>query len=199
MGSSSVIDVVLQNVLGKIRECRGVLAVKALSELEKKRISEVESQVENKIVYGMCKSLNQGVRESLQRDFVVAMVIQTSEFQYPHHPYMNIMCGDQVIGELVSDKEKIDELKQDPSNVFLWDNFVVDTRRLPRDPEKRRQLRLVYLPREPLQLTGLEDIENAVFGTPSTEGDKLIKGMLDFKSNDSVTGTCLVGFDVLLE
>ena len=197
MGGSSTTKMILQEALDKLRQCQGVLAVKALSEQEKQRISDVECEAENKIVYGMCRSLNQGVRESLERDFTVAMIIQTSEFQYPHHPYMNIVCREQVVGELVRDKEKIDELRKDPGNVFLWDNFVVNMKKLPRDPKRRREMRLVYVPREPLQLRGSEDIGNVVFGTPSTEGDALIKNMLDFRSNDIVVGTCLVGFDVL--
>ncbi len=187
----------LEEVLEILRDCRGVLAIKVLTEEEKTRILHVESKVEDRIIFGMCRSLNKGLREALQREFTITMVIQTSDFDYPHHPYMNIMSGDQVIGELVHDKEKIRELRKDPSNFFLWDNFFVDRKKLPRDPEERRKLRVVYVPREPLQLRGMQSVTKAVFGTPSTEGDTLIKRMLDSKSESITIGTCLVGFDMV--
>jgi len=186
----------LERVLRTLRECRGVIAVKVLSEEEKKEILDVESRVEEKIVFGMCSSLNRGVREALQREFTVAIVIQTSEFQYPHHPHMRMTCGDQVVGELVRDEEKIKELRRDPSNIFLWENFVVYIKKISRDPKERSKMRIEYLPRAPLQLQGLPYIENSVFGTPSTDGDALIKRMLDIRSKEPVLGTCLVGFDV---
>jgi len=186
----------LEEVLRSLRECRGVLALKVLSERDKEKILDVESEVEEKTVFGMCKSLNKGLRGSLQREFTVAVVIQTSEFEYPHHPYMNMICGDQVVGELVDDEERIEEMKKNPANLFLWGNFVVYVRKLPRDPEEGNKMRVVYLPREPIQLRGLQHVRNSVFGTPSTEGDTLVKSMLCIESKESVLGTCLVGFDI---
>lgn len=189
-------DAHLEEALTALRECRGVLAAEILSEEDKKRILDVESKVEEKTILGMCKSFNKGVRESLQREFVIAMVIQTSEFEYPHHPYMNMICGDQVVGELINDEKRIEELGRNPTNLFIWKNFVVYMRKLSRDPKERSNMRIVYLPREPVQLGSLPHVENSVFGTPSTEGDALIKRMLNIKSKESVVGTCLVGFDI---
>lgn len=186
----------LETVLTVLRECRGVIAIKLLSKAEKKEILDVESKVEEKIIFGMCKSLNKGVREALQREFTVAMVIQTSEFQYPHHPYMIMVCEDRIIGELVKDPKKVEELRKSPNSFFLWDNFVVYMKKFPRDPNERRKVRIVYLPREPLQLQGVSYVKDSVFGTPSTQGDILIKKMLNVKSKDLTMGTCLVGFNI---
>jgi hypothetical protein len=189
-------DVVIEPILERLKCSRGVLMVKVLSEEEKKAILDVESLVEEKIVYGMCKSLNQGVRESLQRRFTVAVIMDTSVFEYPHHPYMTITCGELVVGELIHDKEKIEELKKDHMNLFLWENLVVYMQRVPRSPEERKKMRLVYHSREPLQLSGLPNIRDCVFGTPSAEGDTLIKRMLNNESNETVIGTSLIGFNI---
>ena len=186
----------LDGVLRTLRECRGVLALKVLSEEEKGEILDTEGRVEEKIVFGMCKSLNKGLREALQREFTVAMVIQTSEFQYPHHPYMSMTCGDQVVGELVRDEKKAEELRKTPGNLFLWDNFVVYMKKLPRNQKERDEMQIVYLPRTPPQLKGVSYVKNSVFGTPSTEGDTLIKKMLAIRSEKPTVGTCLVGFNI---
>ncbi len=186
----------LERVLRTLQECRGVLAIKLLSKDEKKEILDVEGGIEERIVYGMCKSLNKGLREALKREFTVAMVIQTSEFQYPHHPYMNMVYGDQVIGELVEDEGEVEELRKNPQNFFLWKNFVIYVKKLPRNTKERDMMRVVYLPREPLQLEGVPSVKNSVFGTPSVEGDVVVKRMLKIQSEESVIGTCLVGFDL---
>ena len=186
----------LETVLRTLRECRGVMVIKVLSEREKQQIFDVESKAEDKIVFGMCKSLNKGVREALQKDFTVAMVIQTSDFEYPHHPYMVMASGDEVVGELLDDAKKIEELRKSPTNLFLWENFVVYMRKLPRNPVERNEMRVVYLPRKPIQIQGLPYVEESVFGTPSPEGDSAIKKMLAIQSEESVVGTCLVGFNI---
>lgn len=186
----------LETAMKTLREDAGVIAVKVLSEEEKSEILDAEAEVESKIIFGMCKSLNKGVREALQREFTAAMIIQTGEFRHPHHPYMVMTSNNQVVGELIYDEEKIDELRRSPTNLFLWRNFVVYMKNLPRDPKERGEMRVVYLPREPIQLREVSYVENSVFGVPSTEGDSVIKRMLSFQSDDPNVGTCLVGFGI---
>lgn len=190
------VDARVEEVLKTLQDCCGVIAVKVLSEEEKREILKVEGEEEEKIIFGMCRSLNEGVREALKREFTVAMIIDTSKFQYPHHPYIIMKCGDKVLGELIGDEEKIEELRRDPSNLFLWRNFVVYMKRLPRDPKERKKMRVIYLSREPPQLQSLSYIRNSVFGTPSTRGDILIKRMLTVQSQDPNVGTCLIGFNI---
>lgn len=186
----------LERVLRTLQECRGVIAVKILSDEEKKGILNVEGAVEEKIILGMCKSLNKGLRDALQKEFAAAMVIQTEKFQYPHHPEMVMVSEDQIIGEQVYDKNKLEELRRNPTNLFLWENFVVYMKNLPRDPKKRSEMRVVYLPRKLVQLKELPYVEDSVFGVPSTEGDSLIKRMLAVTSEEAVLGTCLIGFSI---
>jgi len=184
----------LERVIRTLRECCGVITARLLSEEEKQMVLDLEKTVEEKIVFGMCKSLNEGVRAALQMEFTVAMVIQSSKFPYPHHPHVSMRCKDQVIGELITDDRELEELKKNPHNFFLWENFVVYVKRLPKDPEGRSKLRIIYPPREAIQLQGLPSVKCSVFGTPSTEGDALIKRILDVPSEEGAVGTCLVGF-----
>ena len=184
----------LECVMRTLRECCGVIAARLLSEEEKQMVLDLEKNVEEKIVFGMCKSLNEGMRAALQMEFTVAMVIQSSKFPYPHHPHVSMKCDDQVIGELITDVGTLEELKKNSHNFFLWENFVVYVKRLPKNPSGRSKLRFIYSSREAIQLKGLPSIECSAFGTPSTEGDVLIKRMLDVSSEEGVVGTCLVSF-----
>ena len=101
----------LELVFEDLHNCRGVETFKILSADEEKRILEVEGEAEEKIAYGMCPTVNQGIREALQRDYTVAIIMDTSIFEYPNQPYMVMTSENDVVGEQVRDPEKIEELK----------------------------------------------------------------------------------------
>lgn len=183
-------------VLDTLNNFKGVKKIKVLSVDEKKRILELEEKVEAKIAYGMCKTINQGIREALRRDYTVALVIDTSIYEYPHHSSMVMVCDEIIVGEEVKDLKQIDELKTIRTNFFLWDNFVIYTQRLPKEKEVRQRLRLIYNPREFPHLDIVNCVERGIFGTPSSEGDVLVKSLLDYSSEDLLLGTCLIGIDV---
>ena len=186
----------LDLVLETLNNVKGVKKFKVLSTEEKKRILKLEEEVEDKIAYGMCKTINLGIREAINRDYTVALVIDTSIYEYPHHPSMVMVYDDKIVGEEIKDLKKIDELKKIRTNFFLWDKFVIYTLRLPKGKEARQRLRLIYNPRGVSQFDIIGCVKEGIFGTPSSEGDILVKNLLDYISKDSILGTCLIGFDV---
>ena len=186
----------INSVLDILSQDEGVITTHLLSEEEKHCILNKEREAEDRILFGMCKSLNEGVRDAINSEYTVALIINTSVFRYPHHPHMSILWKDQIVGEQVNDDEKITELKKDRFNFFLWDTFVIYMKKLPKAPKDRDQIRFVYRRRVPLQLKGISNVCNPVFGTPSTESDLLIKDMLHIEAKEAVIGTCLIGFDL---
>ena len=191
------IDEFLSEVEDRLRNVEGVLALKRLFEDERREILEAESKAEDRVIMGMCKPLNLGLRESLKKRFAFALVIDTSKFRYPHHPHMKLVYGDEVVGEQILDEVKINELKKNPRNIFLWSNFVLYYDKTPKKPEDKRKMRFLFLPREADLLNGLERVKNVVIGVPSPEVDTLIKKILGFESLKVEVGTCVVGFDVV--
>lgn len=187
---------VIKTILDILSHDDGVVTSRLLSKEEKRRILNKEKEAEDRILFGMCKSLNEGVQDAINSEYTVALIIDTSVFQYPHHPHMSLVWDDQIVGEQVNDDEKIMELKKDRFNFFLWDTFVIYIKKLPKAPKDRDRIRFVYRRRVPLQLKGVSDVSNPVFGTPSTETDLLIKNMLHIDVKDAVIGTCLIGFDL---
>lgn len=187
----------IEEVLNLLKGCKGILKTKVLTEEEKKEILDVEKKEEELIVFGMCRSLNKGVREALQREFTIATVIDSSVFEYPHHPHMVMVVDDQIVGEQINDPKIIEELKKDPNNLFLWNKFVIYMKKLPKESTERKKLLMVYMPRKPSQLDRLSFLSESCFGVPSTKGDSLLKKILNNQSNQTVLGTCLVGFDII--
>jgi hypothetical protein len=186
----------LDLVLETLNNFKGVKKLKVLSTEEKKGILELEEEVETKIAYGMCKTINLGIRKAIKCDYTLALVIDTSIYEYPHHPSMVMVFDKDIVGEEIKDPKQIEELKKIRTNFFLWDNFVIYTRRLPKGKEARQRLRLIYNPRGISQFDIVECVKKGIFGTPSSEGDILVKNLLDYSSKDPLLGTCLIGFDV---
>jgi hypothetical protein len=186
----------LEVVQNKLKEGKGIQALRSLNIDEKKQVLEIEAKVEEKIAYGMCKTYNEGAREAIKRDYTIAMVMNTSIFEYPHHPLMRMVSDNTIVGEQVSDPSIIAELKINRTNFFLWENFVIYTSRLPKEREVRQKVRLVYLKRGVPQLEGIPYVEGGIFGTLSSEGDALVKGILSFSSSNQLMGTSLIGFNI---
>ena len=190
------IDACLKDAAGVLRGCRGVEGVQFLSSEEKDSLLAVEEAAEDKVAYGMCKTSNKGLREALLRDFTAVLLIDSSTYEYPHHPSMVMVYDGIVVGEQVKDPDKREELRKDRKNFFLWDEFVIYTPLLPRETEAKQRLRMVYKPMEVTQLEPVHCVDDAVFGTPSTEGDTLLKELMNCGATHPDIGTCVIGFNM---
>jgi len=186
----------LNTVLNALRNCGGVIEARLLTNEEKKTVLEIEEKSEEKIAYGMCKTVNKGVREALSMQYTAGLVIDSSVFEYPHHPGMRMLYEDTIVGEQVKDKARVEELKKNRANFFLWDEFVLYMSKLPRGVEERKKLRMVYMERPAAQLDGHSCVLRSVLGTPSTDGDLLVKELLSARSDKPTIGTCIVGFEL---
>ncbi|MGQ9515209.1 MAG: hypothetical protein ACUVTL_09240, partial [Thermoproteota archaeon] len=190
-------ELITKKAVSLLLNIKGVLYAKPLKRDEVEELLKAEEFSEKKVVFGMCRTYNKGVRLALERDVSIAVVINTSEFIYPHEPQMRILYNDLVIGEEIYDKRKVEELKKSRSNVFLWNNFVIYNNRLASIVKRRDEMRLTYLPRSfPELMNIMEGIEDCIFAEPSMEGDAVIKKLLSFSSKDPVVGSCVVGFNI---
>ena len=191
--------VCLESVLRMLQSCNGVIAARLLNDDERRHILRVEEQAEGKLFLEMCPTVNRGVREALARDYAVGLVIDTEKYEYSHHPHMKLICGDMIVGEQVKEIELKEELRKDRSTIFMWDDFVVYRKRLPRNPEDRKRLRLIYEARSVSQLRNHTCVTESVFGTPSSEVDGVVKTLLAITRQESIIGTCIVGFNLVEE
>jgi len=189
------VDACLNEAVDVLKGCRGVEDIRFLTTEEKDRLLAVEEAAEDKVAYGMCKTSNMGLREALLRDITAVLLIDSSTYEYPHHPSMAMVYDGIIVGEQVKDPDKREELGKNRTNFFLWDEFVVYTPLLPREKEAKQRLRMVYKPMEVNQLEPVHCVDEAVFGTPSTEGDTLLKELMNWGKTHPDIGTCVIGFN----
>ena len=180
------------DIIRALESLEGVIKVKPLNPKEREEILKVETQEENKIAWGMCKSFNEGVREALNREFTIAIIVDSSKFKYPYHPHMEIRHKDRIVGEQVNG-ERAAELRKQRTNIFLWDTFVIYFDRMPRGPAVREEMRLYYLARPFEILKDSSEIRDCVLGVPSMDGDAKVKELLSAETGRPEIGTCLVG------
>jgi len=143
----------------------------------------------------MCKSVNEGVRQSLCREYTIGLVIDSSRFKHPYHPRIEIRYRDLIVGEEVS-REKASELMSERTNIFLWETFVIYSNRTPRGPGIREEMRLYYLPRPFEALNNIIGVSDCVLGVPSIQGDRRLKEFLGLGLGGPEIGTCLVGYNL---
>lgn len=175
----------------------GVVQARVLSDSEKKSLTEIEARNEEKKFMGMCRTYNKGARETMSRKHTLALVIKGGQFKAISFPRMKMMYKGELVGEELYEKDRIEELKKDSKNLFLWENFVMFMRKLPNDRSEYERVVIVHTPSEDIP-QDLSMFENLVMGEPCAESDLVIKESFRFKSQEGIFGTILIGFDNVL-
>jgi len=188
----------VQKALGFFKSQGGVVQVMVLDDAQKKSLLEIEGRNEEKKFMGMCKTYNKAARDAISRACTLAIVIKGGQFKSIPFPRMRMMYKDkdELVGEELYDKERIEVFKKDSKNVFLWENFVIFMNKFPKDRAEYERIVIIHTPSEeiPKDASGFG---NLVMGEPCAESDQTIKEWFGFKSQEGIFGTILIGFDAV--
>jgi len=186
----------VQKALDYFKSQGGVVQVMVLEDVQKKSLLEIEGRNEEKRFMGMCKTYNKAARDAMSRAHTLAILIRGGQFKTIPFPRMRMMYKDELVGEELYDKDKIETFKKDSKNVFLWENFVIFMRKFPQDRAEYERIMIIHTPSEeiPKDTSGFG---NLVMGEPCAESDQTIKEWFGFKSQEGIFGTILVGFDAV--
>jgi hypothetical protein len=184
----------VKKALDFFEKLEGVVQLKVLHDAQKKSLLEIESRNEEKKFMGMCKTYNKAARDAISRKYTLATIIKGGQFKSLPFPRMRMMFRDDLVGEELYEKDRIEDLKKEKKNVFLWDNFVVFMKKFPNGKAERDELVIIHTPSA--EIPGEPSMfENLVMGEPCSESDQVIKGWLGFESQEGIFGTILIGFD----
>jgi len=168
---------------------KGVLGIKMLSKGEREKILELEQEAEKHVLYGMGKGLNTGLREILKRDFIVA-IANDDEFEWPPEPAIQIVCGNEVIGEEIKSPEKAEEYKR--QGHIVTGNLVIF-----RDKAKsimsRKDFTVVFPPMSFKRLEVIDEFTDVVSASPCPPSHLFISECMNA---NNAPGTILVGFNI---
>ncbi|MDH5806213.1 MAG: hypothetical protein QXW62_04490 [Candidatus Methanomethylicaceae archaeon] len=173
------------NILNKIE---GIVKIVELNDEEKKEIEKLEKEAESKVLMGLCKGINIGVREALNKKLVYAC-LTNMEFKWPKTSLVKIVCENEVIAEDIYDEELLNKKKEE-GNLVLG-NLVVYKDKLKIMKERKDKLLAIMLP---LPIPELEKI-NAIVGSPSPPVDKYLKVKFGILEEKPELGTIIIGID----
>jgi hypothetical protein len=181
--------------LTSVKGLKGIQDAFVLQEADRFALYDIELEAEKKSFMGMGLTYNSGIREVLRRP-VVVLAITTVEFEWGCQSVLVLKKGDEIVGQEVSDPDRIQELRNCPDVHFLHRNFVIykDRVRFPQDiVEKKCCFELPCMETKD-SIPGLKQMGPGVYCFPSTPGDIFLKGRYYGGLDERGTGTVLFGF-----
>jgi len=159
-----------------------------LSREEVAEVLRLEGEAEKKVMMGLCKGINLGLREALKRRHVFVCATDLN-LTWPECSYIKLVCNDEVVGEDIYDKVTLEDLKK--KGHMVAGNLVLYKDKMKVFKEKRDEMKVHMLPMEIPELT----VCGAVVGVPSPPTDIYLKARLGVDTEDNRLGTIVVGVD----
>jgi hypothetical protein len=189
----------IEKACSLLKEHKGVCSVVGqLNKSQQEKILKMELEEQKKSMMLNACSENQSVKEVLSRD-VVLLLTNDQNYEYKQ-PTILLKAGDEVVGEEIMDKAKLEELKHTPGCYALGSDMIVYTRKLRQ--MKGVPLKFVTLPfcltdeKVVEKIEALPGVQDLICGWPSRSVDFYLKNEFRMKTDDLRIGTLLVGFDL---
>ncbi len=174
-----------EEVLAKLK---GILKVQRLEAPQREAALNLEREAEEKVLMGLCKGINVGLREAVSRRNVFACLTDET-MVWPRCSYIKLYCGDELVGKDVYDEEELKRSKE--RGDIVAGNLVFYKEKLGILKERTTEMRVHMMPMEIAELCAC----GAVVASPSPPADNYLKGLLGADPSDRRLGTIVVGVD----
>jgi methylamine methyltransferase corrinoid protein reductive activase len=183
-------------ILDALTRSKGIVEVCTLSVLDRQQILDIEEETEKRSLMGLGRVINTGVREVLNCDLIY-VALTSMDFDWGCKSALVMKKGNEVVGEEIRDKDRIEGLTGQKNVWFLHRNFVVYKDRVcfPQDIMKKNchfEIRCL-----PADWCVLEDealqTQTILYANPSTPCDQFLKNQYFRGSDEKGLGTILIG------
>jgi len=175
-----------------LRSTKGILDVKWLYQEAKKRALEFEEKVRQRVLPGTGGYYNEGAVKVLSRTHV-CVVLNNTEFRHATEPSLFWVAGDIVIGEEVTDPERLKALKKKGNIKVLKKDFILHFDRMKKARGHPPVFVIRGIPFPELEgITGIRDVFSA---SPVGSADIYFKERFGWDTNAPELGTILIGFN----
>jgi hypothetical protein len=180
-------------VVRKLRSIEGVVDLCRVEDSEKQKILELEKAA-NQTAGGAVgiEIVNKGAACALEREYVVC-VNHSPALRHPSKPILILAAGEDVVGEEIWEKDRIERLRTDSNALFLGKSFVIFKDKVNRTGERR--LRFEYGPQDFPEIRMIQGVCDVVSGTISPAADIYVKRMAKWDTANPDMGTVLIGFN----
>jgi hypothetical protein len=185
---------IIQDVLCRIKAMKGVEDTYILNEEDKEKIFELEKKAEGAVLMGMGVGDNQGIKEVLKRQVIIAFTTNM-DYVWPEGPNVILMQYGEKVGEDVYDPDKLEECKK-CKDMLVMGNFVIYRTAVPKPEDAKKEPITVVLPPQKCEdLECVEGLSSIVLASPSTPSDEYIRSVMGLKPAAGM-GTFIIGFDL---
>lgn len=186
---------IVKKVLSKINAIKGVRQALVLTEEDRRKVKELEEEAETHVMMGLGYGENQGIKTALQREVVIAFVTDNN-YVWPLGPNLILKWKGRVIGEELTEPQKIEELKN-KENVVLMGNFALYKDRMPKASDMVKEPSTVIFPPKPCsEIKETQDVCDAVQASPCAPTDTYLKKRMSANLGDPRLGTFIIGFNL---
>ena len=179
-------------------EVKGIVNVLPLLDQDRQKILDIEQDAEDRSLMGLGKVINTGVKNVLNYDLIY-LALTNMDFEWGNHPTLILKKGQELVGEEVRDKDKIDRLSNQKNVWFMHQNFVVykDKISFPQDIMKKIcHFEIPHLPGE-WDIFKKDNLQrhSIIFANPATPCDVYLKEQYFRGIDERGLGTILIGIE----
>jgi hypothetical protein len=175
-----------------LRTTQGILDVKWLDREARTQVADIENKAHKEVLSGSGGYYNEGVIKVLDREWV-CVVLNNNAFRHATAPSLFWVAGDVVIGEEVTDPERLQTLLKRDSIKVLKKNFVLHYDRM---KETRGQKPIFVIRGLPFpEIEGITGVRDVLSASPIGSVDIYLKERFDWSTKARDLGTILIGFN----
>ncbi len=177
-------------------DTKGILAVGWLAEPDRQTIRKFEEELQERGLGGLGKYCNEGVLKVLGSQ-MVCVVLNNNDFRHATEPCLFWVVGEVVIGEEVSDRERLEALKKRPEVKVIGRNFVIFTDKVKQTAGQQPSFvfRALAFP----EIEGIPGVKEVLSASPHGAADLYLKERFGWEAGKPDLGTILIGFNLAAE
>lgn len=176
-----------------LRDTKGILEVGWIDEQDRQTIRQFEQELQERGLGGLGKYCNEGVLKVLGSQMVCA-VLNNNDFRHATEPCLSWVVGDVVIGEEVSDQDRLEALKRSGGVKVIGKNFVVFSQRI--KETAGRQPTFVFRALAFPEVENIPGVIDVLSASPHGAADLYLKERFGWEAGSPELGTILIGFNL---
>lgn len=176
-----------------LRDTKGILEVGWLDEKDRQTIRQFEEELQKRGLGGLGKYCNEGVLKVLGSQ-MVCVVLNNNDFRHATEPCLSWVVGEVVIGEEVSDPERLESLKRSAGVKVIGKNFVVFADKVKQTAG--RQPTFVFRALAFPEVEGIPGVAEVISASPHGAADLYLKERFGWEAGKPELGTILIGFNL---
>jgi len=175
-----------------LRTTKGILDVEWLDPEVRTQVADMENRAHSEVLSGSGGYYNEGVINVLDRE-CVCVVLNDNAFRHATAPSLFWVAGDVVIGEEVTDPQRLRALVQQDNVKILKKNFVLYYDRM---KSTRGQVPIFVIRGLPFpEIEGVIGIRDVLSASPIGSVDIYLKERFGWSTQARDLGTILIGFN----